>query len=121
CGRGGGADGGGGERGAGTRAYMAPEQLAGGAASVRSDLYALGLVIYELLTGERPFNATSLEDLARAQLETTPPSPTSRVEGLDPAVERVVLRCLRSDPGERPPSALAVAAGVAGGAPAGAG
>ena len=110
-------DRGGAEHGAGTPGYMAPEQLAGGAASVKSDLYALGLVIYELLTGERPFSATSKEELARAQLETTPASPSSRVEGLDPAVERVVLRCLRSEPGERPPSALAVAAGLPGGDP----
>jgi len=105
------------EHGAGTPAYMAPEQLAGSAASVRSDLYALGLLLYELLTGERPFGATTREELARAQRETTPASLSSRVEGLDPAVERVVLRCIRSDPRERPASALAVAAGLPGGDP----
>jgi serine/threonine-protein kinase len=103
--------------GGGTPGYMAPEQLAGGAASVKTDLYALGLVLYELFTGDRPFGAGTMEDLARAQRETTPPSLTSRVEGLDPAVERAVLRCLRSDPHERPSSALAVAAGLPGGDP----
>src|SRR4029453_10310964 len=62
-------------------------------------------------------SATSIEELARAQRETTPASLSSRIEGLDPAVERVVLRCLRNEPVERPPSALAVAAGLPGGDP----
>ena len=105
------------EHGAGTPAYMSPEQLAGEAATVKSDLYALGLVLYELFTGHRPFSASSAQELARLQRESTPTNPSTHVEGFDPAVERVILRCLRSDPDERPPSALTVAAALPGGDP----
>jgi serine/threonine-protein kinase len=105
------------EHGAGTLAYMAPEQLAGEAATVKSDLYALGLVLYELFTGHRPFSASSVQELARLQRESTPTNPSTHIEGFDPAVERVILRCLRSDPNERPPSALTVAAALPGGDP----
>jgi serine/threonine-protein kinase len=105
------------ERGAGTPAYMAPEQLAGEAATVKSDLYALGLVLYELFTGHRPFNASSRQELARLQRESTPTNPSAHIDGFDPAVERVILRCLRGDPGERPSSALTVAAALPGGDP----
>jgi hypothetical protein len=105
------------ERGVGTPAYMAPEQLAGGAATVKSDLYALGLVLYELFTGHRPFTASSPQELARLQRESTPTNPSAHIEGFDPAVERVILRCLRGDPSERPSSALTVAAALPGGDP----
>jgi serine/threonine-protein kinase len=100
----------------GTPAYMAPEQLAGREVSVRSDLYSLGLVLYELFTGKPAFDATSLEERKRLS-ETTPSSPSSLVEGFDPAVERVILRCLDPDPARRPSSALAVAAALPGGDP----
>jgi len=105
------------DRTAGTPAYMAPEQLAGGAATVKSDLYALGLVLYELFTGHRPFTASSPQELARLQRESTPTNPSAHIDGFDPAVERVILRCLRGDPGERPSSALTVAAALPGGDP----
>jgi serine/threonine-protein kinase len=105
------------DTGAGTPTYMAPEQLAGGAATVRSDLYALGLVLYELFTGRRPFNASTKAELARLQRESTPNSPSIHVDGFDPAVERVILKCLRTDPRERPDRALAVAASLPGGDP----
>ena len=101
----------------GTPAYMAPEQLAGKEVTVQSDIYALGLVLYEIFTGKRPFEANSMAELVRAQTETTPTSLTSLVRDLDPAAERVILRCLDPDPSRRPPSALAVAAGLPGGDP----
>ncbi len=101
----------------GTPAYMAPEQIAGRAVTVRSDIYALGLVLYELFTGKRAFDASTLPELARLHQEATPTSPSSHVEGFDPAVERVILRCLEKDPGQRPASALAVAAALPGGDP----
>jgi len=82
---------------AGTPAYMAPEQLAGREVSVRSDLYSLGLVLNELFTGQQAFKAIPGD--------------------LDPAVERVILRCLEEDPARRPSSALAVAAALPGGDP----
>jgi hypothetical protein len=101
----------------GTPAYMAPEQLAGKEVSVRSDIYSLGLVLYEIFTGKRAFEASTLADLVRLHTESTPVSPSSHVKDLDPAVERVVLRCLDTDPRNRPPSALAVAAALPGGDP----
>jgi predicted Ser/Thr protein kinase len=101
----------------GTPAYMAPEQLAGREVSVRSDLYSLGLVLYELFTGKQAFRASTLGELRRLQSETTPASPSSLLEGFDPTVERIILRCLDADPARRPASALSVAAALPGGDP----
>jgi len=101
----------------GTPAYMAPEQLDGSEVTVKSDLYSLGLVLYELFTGKPPFRAASAADLRRMQTETAPTSPSSFVEGFDPAVERLILRCLDPDPARRPQSAMAVAAALPGGDP----
>ena len=101
----------------GTPAYMAPEQLAGKEVTLRSDIYSLGLVLYELFTGKRPFEAKTLEELVRARSETTPVSLSALVRDLDPMVERVVLRCLDPEPSRRPSSALVVAAALPGGDP----
>ena len=101
----------------GTPAYMAPEQLTGKEVSVRSDIYSLGLVLYELFTGRRAFEASTLAELIRLREHTTPVSLGSLVQELDPAVERVVLRCLDSDPAHRPATALAVSAALPGGDP----
>ena len=102
---------------AGTPAYMAPEQYLEGEVSVATDLYAVGLVLYELFTGHRPFEARSPEKLAWLHCKKPPRNPTELVPGLDPAIERVILRCLAKDPGERPVSAQAVAAAFPGRAP----
>src|ERR1035438_42845 len=83
---------------AGTLAYMAPEQLAGQDASVQSDIYALGLVLYEVFTGKRAFEATTLADLRRAQEYASPTNPSLLVKDIDPIAERVILRCLDKDP-----------------------
>ena len=101
----------------GTPAYMAPEQLAGKEVTVQSDIYSLGLVLYEVFTGKRAFEAASLAELVRLHSETTPVSPSSLVKELDPAVESAILRCLDSEPSNRPSSALAVAARLPGGDP----
>jgi serine/threonine-protein kinase len=101
----------------GTPAYMAPEQLAGRDVSVRSDLYSLGLVFYELFTGKPAFKVSSVEERRRLQSESTPSTPSSLMEGFDPMVERVILRCLDPDPSHRPSSALSVAAALPGGDP----
>jgi predicted Ser/Thr protein kinase len=101
----------------GTPAYMAPEQLAGTEVSVRSDIYALGLVLYELFTGRRAFEASSLMELMQMQERAAPASITSVAKDLDPVAERIILRCLQPDPRERPASALAVAAALPGGDP----
>jgi serine/threonine-protein kinase len=101
----------------GTPAYMAPEQLAGGQPNVKTDLYALGLVLYEIFTGKRAYDATTLPELIRLRDTSSPTSPTSLVRDLDPLVERVILRCLEKDPARRPASALQVAAALPGGDP----
>ena len=101
----------------GTPAYMSPEQLAGTEVTVRSDIYALGLLLYELFTGKRAFQAASLMELMEMQERAAPASVTTLVKELDPAVERVIQRCLQPDPRQRPASALAVAAALLGGDP----
>ncbi len=85
--------------------------------TVRSDLYSLGLVLYELFTGKQAFAGTTPAQRLKAQKELTPTHPSSHVEDLDPAVERVILRCLEREPRNRPLSALSVAAALPGGDP----
>ena len=102
---------------AGTPAYMAPEQLAGTAVTVRSDIYSLGLVLYEIFTGKKAFQASSPAELMKIQEASSPTSLSTHVSGVDPTVERVVLRCLERDPQKRPASVLAVAAALPGGDP----
>jgi serine/threonine-protein kinase len=94
----------------GTPSYMSPEQLLGREVSVRSDIYALGLVIYELVTGRRAFQGKSFAELVRRHRDERPIDPAALVPGLDPAVERTILACLEKEPRRRPPSALVVAA-----------
>jgi serine/threonine protein kinase len=101
----------------GTPAYMAPEQLAGQEVTVRSDIYSLGLVLYEIFTGKLPYESTTLAGLIQAQKESAPISPSTLVREMDPAIERAILRCLQSKPAQRPSSALAVAAALPGGDP----
>ncbi len=104
------------EVGAGTPAYMAPEQRAGREVTARSDIYSLGLVLYELFTGRRALEPSPPSEVAERH-ETCPTPPSNHVKGLDPAIERTILRCLETDPNDRPPSAQAVAAALPGGDP----
>ncbi len=106
-----------GEIRSGTPAYMAPEQLAGKEVTVKSDLYALGLVLYELFTGKAAFETSSFTEMVRLHSDVTPSSPSSHVEGFDPEVERIILSCLEKEPGDRPTSALAVSVALPGGDP----
>ncbi|HUP04891.1 MAG TPA: serine/threonine-protein kinase, partial [Bryobacteraceae bacterium] len=101
----------------GTPAYMAPEQLAGKEVTVRSDIYALGLLLYEIFTGKRAFEAASMAELMKLEESGAPLSLTTMVKDIDPAVERVILRCLAPDPRNRPVSAISVAAALPGGDP----
>jgi serine/threonine-protein kinase len=103
--------------GEGTPAYMAPEQLAGREVTVRSDIYALGLVLYEIFTGRRAFNAGTLAELREMREQRSLTDPSRVVDDIDPAVERVILRCLENDPRDRPPSVLSIAAALPGGDP----
>ncbi len=105
------------EIGAGTPAYMAPEQLAGREVSVKSDIYSLGLVLFELFTGQRAFDGSTREQIDRLRTTSAPTSLTTTAQDVDPAVERVILRCLETEPSARPSSALAVAAALPGGDP----
>ncbi len=100
----------------GTPAYMAPEQLAGKEVTTRSDIYALGLVLYEVFTGKRAF-AESPAKLVGGHADRTPSRPSSMLKDLDPIVEKVILRCLEAEPSARPATALAVAAALPGGDP----
>ena len=102
----------------GTPAYMSPEQLEGHELSAKSDIYSLGLVLYEIFTGKRAFEAATLQELIRLRRsDSTPTSPASIVPELDPLVERVIFRCLERESARRPASALQVAAALPGGDP----
>ncbi|MGA3202690.1 MAG: protein kinase [Bryobacteraceae bacterium] len=82
----------------GTLTYMAPEQLTHGEVTTATDIYALGLVMYEMVTGHRPFEGETPMDSAMKRLTQPPPVPTSYVPGLNSRWEAVILRCLELKP-----------------------
>jgi len=86
---------------AGTPEYMAPEQLRGECAGPAADIYALGVVLYELVTGELPFGGRRRWEAAVRRMEEAPPSPRSVVADMDARWEAVILRCLAREPAER--------------------
>jgi predicted Ser/Thr protein kinase len=101
----------------GTPAYMAPEQLAGTGATRQSDLYALGLVLYELFTGKPPFAGKDLQELQRQRADTPKTTPSTLIPDISPRLESAILRCLEPEPNLRPASALEVAVSLPGGDP----
>jgi len=101
----------------GTPAYMAPEQLAGREVTAQSDIYSLGLVLYEVFTGKRAFSAENIGELVRVRAESEISRPSTLVKDLDPLIERVILRCLQPEPADRPGNALAISAALPGGDP----
>jgi len=101
----------------GTPAYMAPEQLRGEQVTAKSDIYALGMVLYEIFTGKRAYEAASMAELIRMQESAQITSMSSLAADIDPAVEKAIRRCLDPDPAKRPASALSVAAALPGGDP----
>ena len=105
-----------GEDNAGTPAYMAPEQLRGAPATPASDIYTLGLVLYEVFTGKRPFEGRSIQEILDQQERDIRP-PSTRIQSIDPLVERAILRCLARNPVDRPGSPFEVAAALPGGDP----
>ncbi|MEI9972356.1 MAG: serine/threonine-protein kinase [Ignavibacteriota bacterium] len=101
----------------GTPAYMAPEQLRGSEVTAKSDIYSLGLVLYEIFTGRKPFDAKSVQQLLEMQESTHLPSMTTTAADIDPMVEKAIRRCLDPDPAKRPANALSVAMALPGGDP----
>ena len=93
----------------GTAAYLAPEQAMGEEVTPAADLYSLGAVLYELLSGRTPYQFRSLAELAVKQREHPIPRVRDVEPAVPPALEAVVMRCLARDPRERPPSAAEAA------------
>ena len=89
----------------GTVAYMAPEQICGDAVDGRTDLWALGVVLYEMLTGRRPFEGERDISLAHAIVNDAPPRPSALRADLPPVVENLVLALLDKEPARRPATA----------------
>jgi serine/threonine-protein kinase len=92
----------------GTPAYMSPEQASGCEVDGRSDLYALGVLLFELVTGRLPFERPSIAGLAAAHAALQPPRPSEIAGPLDPELESIILACLEKRPGDRPRDARAV-------------
>jgi serine/threonine protein kinase len=93
----------------GTPSYLAPEQTSGLGTSPATDLWALGVVLYQLLTGTVPFTGANLTALLLAIVETAPIPPRTKNPALGAWDEAIILRCLEKDPARRPPTAEALA------------
>ena len=89
------------DRTVGTVHYISPEQAGGGSVDERSDLYSLGIVMYEMLTGRRPFEAKNPADVAMMQVSTRPEPPSYRNPAVPSALEKIVLCALEKDPAAR--------------------
>jgi serine/threonine protein kinase len=89
--------------------YFSPEQARGEQATISSDIYSLGIVLYELLTGRRPWEGDSAASIAMARLSGPVPSPSGVRSGVPPALDAIVQRALARDPSGRFPTAAAMA------------
>ncbi|MGW1373414.1 protein kinase domain-containing protein [Streptomyces sp. NPDC002446] len=92
----------------GTPQYLSPEQALGRGVDARSDLYSVGIMLFELLTGQLPFDADSPLAIAYAHVQEEPPVPSSINRSLPPAVDALVARALKKNPNERFPTAEAM-------------
>ena len=93
----------------GTPAYMSPEQFDTRKVDARSDVYSLGVVLFEMLTGHAPFTASSVLSMAMKHLKEAAPAPSVSCPDLPPWVDRIVLKCLEKEPSRRFANALALA------------
>jgi serine/threonine-protein kinase len=94
----------------GTPSYLCPEQFRGEEVGPRGDLYSVGVILYEMLTGRPPFQGATTDDLLTAHLYEAPPPMACRDgQAIAPAVEKVVRTCLAKDPADRPASARELA------------
>src|SRR5271154_2334039 len=96
----------------GTPAYLSPEQILGNSQDTRSDLFSLGIVLYQMSCGVRPFDGSSVSAVCAQIISCQPPPPSHHNPSLPPAFDRVVMRCLAKDPESRYPSAEALASSL---------
>ena len=89
----------------GTAAYISPELAVGDPADERSDIYAVGIIAYELLTGQQPFSSESAYGLAFKHINDRVPAPSALVPGLSPELDELVAYCTNKDPEDRPQDA----------------
>jgi serine/threonine protein kinase/tetratricopeptide (TPR) repeat protein len=85
----------------GTAAYMSPEQIRGEKLDPRTDLFSLGVTLYELVTGQRPFVGEDARSICHAVLNTSPPGPSQLRADLPPELEKIIQTCMAKDRGER--------------------
>ncbi len=93
--------------------YVSPEQVMGAPATELSDIYSLGIILYEICTGTVPFLGNSAESIMMQQVNTVPASPSLINPSLPPALSTIVMKCIAKDPNERFPSAQALVTALA--------
>ena len=89
----------------GTPTYMAPEQINGRRGDVRTDIYSLGMMLFEMVTGELPFNDSNMNTLMRAKTTEAPLAPSHFMPDIDPSLEEIILHAIERSPKDRYPSA----------------
>jgi hypothetical protein len=93
----------------GTPAYLSPEQILGEPQNTRSDLFSLGIVLYQMVTGSAPFDGSSVSAVCAQILQAEPTPPSQRNSAVPPELDRIILRCLAKTSADRYPSAEAFA------------
>jgi Protein kinase domain len=96
----------------GTPAYLSPEQILGHTQNTRSDLFSLGIILYQMTTGVRPFDGSSINAVCAQIVAITPPPPSHHNARLPPAFDHIVMRCLDKDPARRYATAEALGASL---------